>query len=358
MKSEENKNEEVDNIKINPQKKLNFFKRIFISVFKVEKYGEFILEKTKVSIKYFFKLMLLVSVVVALVTTIKTHTIVTKGFNYLKNEMPDFTLSNGVINFEQDTTGYDKDLDFYVLYHTKSAVTDENINDIEKDIKNYSSAIVYLNDRIVYYNGQNYSYFKYEDLIKEYNLDISNKQDLIDITNRVGPATVDTVYFIASLLSMYIVNIITTIFDIILVFCFGIITARLCGVNMPLSKTLSLSIYSLTLSILLSLAYTVVYTFTDFYIQYFDIMYILVAYVYLIASILIIKSDVIKQKLELQKIVEVQKEVKKQIEEEKEREEKEKKENKKNKEEEGKKEKENKDEEDPIPNIEPDGSEI
>ena len=356
MKKEENQNEVVDNIKINPQKKLGFFKRIQISIFKVENYGEFVLEKTGIAVKYFLKLMLLVAIVAALATTIKTHTIVTKGFNYLKNEMPDFSLSDGIITFEQDTNGYDKDLDFYVLYYTKSDISDSKISDIEKEIQKYSTAIVFLRDRVVYYNGVNYSYFKYNDIITEYNLNISNRQELVNLLDKMGPFSIDLVYFIASLLSMYIVNLITVFFDIILVFCFGIIATRLCGVSMPLSKTFSLSIYSLTLSILLSLAYTVVYTFTNFYIQYFEVMYILVAYVYLIAAILIIKSDVIKQKIELQKIVEVQKQVKKEIEDEKEKEKENKEEDKKdNEKKDGKKKEE---EDNPVLDGEPDGSEI
>ena len=355
MKNKEKQNETVEDIKINPQKRFNFFKRIQISIFKVENYGEFVLEKTGIAIKYLFKLMLLVSFIIALVTTIKIHSIVKKGFSYVQNEMPDFTLKDGIIAFKNDTDGYDKDLDFYVLYRTQNEITDNDIKDIEKDINKYSSAIVYLNDRMVYYNGQNYSYFKYSDIIKEYDFNISNKQELLHVLERVGPVTVDVVYFVATLLSMYIVNIVTIIFDIILVFCFGIIASRLCGVNMPWAKILSLSIYSLTLSILLNTVYTTVYTFTNFYVQYFDIVYILIAYIYLIAAILIIKSDVIKQKLELQKIIEVQKQVKDEIEEEKEKEKEEKKKKKKNNDE---KEDENSEEEDPVIDREPDGSEI
>ena len=324
------KNEEI---KIKPPKKMSFFKRLQISIFKVENYGEFVLEKTSISVQYFFKLMLLVAIIAAIASTIQMHTIASKGYSYLKNEMPNFTLSNGKITFEADTEGYDKDLDFYVLYSTKSELSDNIINDIEKDVQKYSVALIYLQDRVIYYNGEDYFAFKYIDLLSEYNINISNKNDLVNLVDRFGIVGVDLAYFTASLISGYIVNVLTVVFDVILVLCFGIIAIRLCGVNMPFSKILSLSIYSLTLSIILSVIYTAVYTFTNFYIEYFEIMYIVIAYIYLIAAILIIKSDVIKQKLELQKIIEVQKQVKKELEEQKE-------------------------EEDPILNREPDGSEI
>ena len=270
--------------------------------------------------------------------------------------MPDFTLNNGIISFDEDTEGYDKDFDFYVLYSTKSEFADSIINDLKKDVQKYSSALIYLQDRVIYYNGKDYATFKYIDLQSEYNSNISNRYDLINLVDRVGIAGMDLAFFVASFLSGYIINIITIIFDVILVLGFGILASRLCGVNMPFSKMLSLSIYSLTLSILLSSIYTAVYTFTNFYIEYFQIMYILVAYIYIIAAILIIKSDVIKQNMELQKIIEVQKQVKKELEEQKEeREDNKKDEDKKN---EDKKDNENEEENDPIINREPDGSEI
>ena len=357
MKREENKNEVVENIKINPPKKLGFFKRIQVSIFKVENYGEFVLEKTKVAIQYFFKLILLVAIVTAIISTYQVHTMVTKGINYLKNEMPDFNLSDGKITFVEDTEAYDKDLDFYVRYSTSSELSDSVIKDIEKQVQNYSTAIIYLQDRIVYYNGVNYSYFKYSDLMSEYHIDITNKQNLINLIDRIGIYGIDTTCFIASFIASYLVNIINVAFDVILVFLFGMIAARFCGVNMPSTKILSLSIYSLTLSILLNMIYMIAYNLTNFYIQYFELMYILIAYIYLVAAILIIKSDVIKQKLELQKIIEVQKQVKKEIEEQKEEENKE--DNKKDDTESDKKEKDKKqEEEDPILNREPDGSEI
>ena len=348
MKSEE--------IKINPPKKMGFFKRIYVSIFKVENYGEFVLEKTKMAVKYFFLLILLVSVVTAIFSTYHMNTIFTKVFHYIKNEMPDFTLQDGIMSFSENTTAYDEDLDFFVKYNTDVEYSSAVLADTEKEIKNYSVAIAYLQDRIIFYDGEDYATFKYEDILSEYNIQMSNKQELIKQIDSIGIIGLDGAYCAATIFSSYIVNVITVGLDVLLVFFFGLIVAKLCGVNMQSAKVLSLAIYSLTLSIVLSAIYNIVYGFTNFYIEYFDVMYLIVAYIYIIAAILIIKSDVIKQRLELQKIIEVQKQVKKEIEEQKE-DDKEKDKDKDN-EKEGKKEKKKEEEDDPIINREPDGSEI
>ena len=104
------------------------------------------------------------------------------------------------------------------------------------------------------------------------------------------------------------------------------------------------------ISIILSTIYSVVYSLTGFVIEYFDIMYLLVSYIYIIAAILIIKSDLIKQQMELQKIYKVEKEVKKELEEQRENKEKDEKEDEKKDKEET--------EDEPMINREPDGSEI
>lgn len=354
MKNTDN-NEEIKEIKINNSHKKSFFKRVKDAIFKLENYGEFILEKTSVSITFFLKLMLLVSIIIAAVSTYNFNIIVTKGFSYIKNELPDFNYSEGKVDFSQYKEAYDEDLDFYTIINTKGKLNDNIEADLINKVKDYELSLILLQDKLILTEYGQAVEYKYVDLEQQYDINTLNKQDLVSMLDSIGVFGINSTYFIASLLSLYIVNAITIFVDVLLVFVFGLIISKLCGVNMPSSKVLSISIYAMTLSILLSTAYSVVYSLTGFVIEHFNIMYLMVAYVYLIAAILIIKSDVIKQKMELQKIIEVQKQVKKELEEKKQEEE-----NKKTDKEDDKKEKKKKDseEEDPIVNREPDGSEI
>ena len=70
----------------------------------------------------------------------------------------------------------------------------------------------------------------------------------------------------------------------------------------------NMSIYAITLSIMLKAIYVVITMLTNFEIKYFELMYIAVSYITLAAAIFLIKSDVIKQHLELMKIIEESKE--------------------------------------------------
>ena len=98
----------------------------------------------------------------------------------------------------------------------------------------------------------------------------------------------------------------------------GWFAARICGVGFKMNPMMSLSIYGLSLSIVLDLLFDVIYVMTGFTVQYFNVIYLLIAYVYIIAAIFMIKYDLIKHTEELKKIIEVQKQVQKDLAEEKE----------------------------------------
>ena len=78
----------------------------------------------------------------------------------------------------------------------------------------------------------------------------------------------------------------------------------------------NMTIYALTLSTILNILYIFVNILFNFNIQYFSIMYVTVATIYLLAAIFILKTDLMKKQVEVMKIVEAQQIIKKELEEE------------------------------------------
>ena len=75
----------------------------------------------------------------------------------------------------------------------------------------------------------------------------------------------------------------------------------------------NMSVYAVTLSTILYIAYITVNIFINFEIKYFEPMYITVATIYLLASIFMVKADLIKRQSEVIKIEKVQKIVKEEL---------------------------------------------
>lgn len=338
----------------NSQGKIGFFKRIKIAVFKLEEYGVFLGERVTKSFKYFFLLILLVTAATVIAGTYDFYKMVNTGINYVKNEMPDFSYSDGNIKFENNVEAYDHDYEFKLYINTDDEISEETVESYKKDVYSVQDGLILLKDKFIYIVQSDSFENTYVNLFKIYEMEISNKQDLLGIINTVGVSNILLIYFVSSLISMYFVNIITIFMDLLLIAIFGYVASRLCGIKFKMAPMITLSIYALTLSIILSGIYNVVYILTGFVIKYFNIMYLLIAYVYIIAAIFMIKYDLIKQSQELQKIIEVQKQVRKEAEENQEEIPEEKEKDKKDKKEEQPPvEAPNEDE-----NKEPDGSEI
>jgi hypothetical protein len=112
---------------------------------------------------------------------------------------------------------------------------------------------------------------------------------------------------------MYLLTIIS---NVVLLSFFGYITTLLARIKMRYVAVFNMSAYALTLSVILNMLYVAVNIFVTFNMEYFQVMYVAVAAIYLVAAILILKADFMKKQLELMKIAEAEAIVKKEMEQE------------------------------------------
>ena len=160
--------------------------------------------------------------------------------------------------------------------------------------------------------------------------------------------------FIMIALYLFVLYFISIWLDIVLLGAFGFFTALFMRLHLRFSAMCKVALHSLTLPILLNAIVIVIESFTTFRIQYFEVMYIAIAYIYIITAILMIKSDLIKNQKELTKILQEQEKVKEELEKQGEKEE-EKEEEKQKKEENEKKEEKEDQEKDKNVGQEPQG---
>lgn len=344
----------------NSNEKIGFFKRIKIAVFNLENYGIFLGERVSKSFSYFLLLILLITVIIALAGSYNFYNMLTTGIKYISNELPDFSYNDGILNFQDKVEAYDHKYKFKLFIDTSDNVSDDTLNNYKNDIYSTDEGMILLKDKLIFMIADDDIEANYSDIISTYNFNISNKQALLDSINSLGTPRIVFIYVLSNFISMYAINLITILMDLLPIAIFGYIAARACGIRFKFAPMFTLSIYALTLSILLSGIYETVYLLTGFVVKYFNVMYLLIAYIYIIAAIFMIKYDLIKQTQELQKIIEVQKQVKKEAEEQEQTDEKE---DKKDKEDKENKEDNKKEEKPPVEvpeeeNKEPDGSEI
>ncbi len=344
---------------------MNFFKRLKTAIFNLDEYGIFVEEKLSVSIKYMFLIITFTSIVLSIITTMRFSKELEKGLNYFENEFPNFSFENNVLKLDNYAEGYDEEYDVKIIADSTPNLDKSKINSYLNSTNDVSTALIVLSDKIIYRSYDLKNEYEYKNLISTLDIKIATKQDIINYFNSIGGSNAIMVTgLIVSFLVLFIENLIEIISYTILVSIVGLIVGRICGIAMKNSVAITLAIYSLTVSVLCSFIYFIVYNYTGFEIKYFSAMYLMIAYVYIIAAILILKTDLMKLSQDLMRIKSVEEQIKdemkqKELEEEQEKE--------KNKDEDDDKKTDDgkgdnkKDEPNPEvkqPDIEPNGSEI
>lgn len=324
-------------------KKIPFFKRILYSIKDFEKYQIFAFEKLTQALKYFLKFVIIYAIIVLISLAPSVIKELNSGIEYFKNEIPEFEFKENKLSMNsQELISLENKESSIILIIDTNTNEQAKIDEYTKKIGGYSNGILLLNDRMIYKQGTsiNTKMVTYEQLSNQVDLSDFTKQTIVDQINEIGNTKINIYISIMLFIEIYTTYFIEALIMALEIGLFGFIISRISGIKLKFVNCYNIAIYSLTLPTILNALAIALKMFLNFEIQYLDIMYMLIAYVYVIAAILMIKSDLIKRHIELMSI---QAQIKKEIEDRKKEKEETKEEEKKeeNEKKDDKKEKEN-----------------
>ena len=126
--------------------KKGFFKKVWNSISKIEKYPDMAAEGLGRAFIYMCKLVAILAIVICLGIMYQTYQMIQEGTNYLQNEFPDFSSEEEIIIPEENS---------YVgktIIDTK--VQDEQtINSYINEIEDAGNGIIILKDKIILKNN-------------------------------------------------------------------------------------------------------------------------------------------------------------------------------------------------------------
>lgn len=334
-------------------KKTGFLKRIFYAIKDFEKYQEFALENKVIVVRYIMKLILILALTISLCFMFRFANIVKQGINYFRNEFPNLYFLNNELTVESDTPiihEVGEEFEGIIIVDTLSI--DEG-NDYKDKLNMYENGVVFSKNSLTLKNVNGSNTYSYSSIADLYEIHDFTKQDLEGYLTNKNVYSFYLSLFMIMLLYTYVIYFITTILDAVMLAIFGFLSSRISRVPLKFSVIYKMSIYALTLPIILNIVYIIINSATGFTIEYFDWMYTAISFVYLITAVLMIKDNMIKQQIELLKLEEEQKRIreeqKRKEEEEKEKQEQERREKEKQKREKEEKKKEGKTKQDPAP---------
>ncbi len=340
-------------------KKEGFFKKVWYSITKIEKYPEMAAQGLGKAFSYICKVVAVLAIVLCLGTMYQAYQIMQEGVEYLQNEFPEFSYKDGTLTIDAESPITISAEDSYVgevIIDTKTE-DEKTINQYVAQVEDYGDGIIILKDQVKVKNAAvtgTISY-EYKQILDQMGITEFQKQDVINYMNSSQMINLYISIFITIFVYSFTMYLLTTLSNAIFLAVFGYLTTWIARIRMRFVAVFNMAVYSLTLSTILNIMYITINIFVPFTMEYFQVMYVTVAAIYLIAAIFLLKSEYIKRQMELMKLAEAQEIVRKEI-EEKEQEEKEKREReeekKKRKEKDRKEEKNNKGKQ----NGEPQGS--
>ena len=308
----------------NKPQTINFFKKVWYSITKFEKYPEMATEGLGSAIKYLAIISLILTFFVVIGSTIEMNKLVQNVATYIEDNIPEFSYENNQVTMQTEEPIVIDDIQYPNI--NKIVIETKAETDSEKQLAKQTNEIVgttiyFFKNQILLAKKQDDSKieeqsYSYKDFIAGYtqeNITSFNKAELIEY---MRSANMNSYYMrYAMSLSMYllVLNILVALLDVLQLAVLGWITAFTARIKMRFVAIYNMAVYSLTLSMILNIIYVVINYFTKFTIEYFQVAYIAIAYIYLAATIFILKDDFMKKQEEISKIKEEQKKVREEI---------------------------------------------
>lgn len=330
-------------------RKEGFFKKVWNSITKIEKYPEMAAQGLGKAFSYICKVVAILAIVVCLGMMYQAYQMVQEGVQYLQNEFPEFSYKDGILTIQSEepiTISAENSYVGEVIIDTKTE-DEKTINQYVTQVEDYGDGIIILKDQVKVKNAavMGTINYEYKEILGQMGITEFQKQDVINYMNSSQMINFYISIFITIFVYTFAMYLLTTLSNAVFLAVFGYLTTWITKIRMRFVAVFNMAVYSLTLSTILNMMYIAINIFVPFTMEYFQVMYVTVAAIYLIAAIFLLKSEYIKRQMELMKIAEAQEIVRKEL-EEKEQEEKEKREReeekKKRKEKDKKEEKKNK----------------
>lgn len=297
----------------NELKSKGFFKTIWYSIDKIEKYPELAAEGFIKAIRYLVKLIAILAIIISAVSVYKSSAEFKEIAQYIDEKAPNFTYKDNVLTSEEAEDVIRNESEEFGKVIIDLKVTDENqIEAYVNEIGNEESGMVILNNQLIIKQGtQGNIRYSYEDLLKQMGVTEFNKQQLVDYLSGTAMMNIYLGLFVSLFIYSFVIYFINTLINVLALALFGYLATFIMKMKMRFVAIFNMAIYSITLATLLNIIYAIINGIFNYQIRYFDIMYTMVSAIYMVAAIFMLKADFNKKQGEVQKIVEVEKTIKK-----------------------------------------------
>lgn len=240
----------------------DFFNRVSYSITNVNKYPEMALEGAGKAFKYLLIFTLIFGMIGGLGFTFNIKSGLDQIIYLTITELPEFRITNGELDVEGEMPIVYGDNEFVVIIDDTGNTTTDVLDD-------YYGGFLFLKDGVAQKTTFQITEYKYED----FGLAHYEKQDLINLIAKIEGVSI--IGLIILLVFYLIIFYIGKMIGSLLLTIIGLVLAAIQKSEVPFAKLYAMSIYALTLPILLAITLS----FFDFNLKWY--FYYGIASVYL-----------------------------------------------------------------------------
>jgi len=295
-------------------KKINFFKKVWYSITKFEKYVEMSLEGTGRALKYLLQILSIYVLIIACIGIYNTNESLNSFVKNIEENAPEFKYTEGqmTLSENQENKVYvvdDLSLNFgkiiIDLNTEDESVVAQHEEQIINDSETGNMGFIVLKDKVIQIakliegsEAETKVSMTYDEIMLNFfgQTDIEiTKSSIIDLLNGSGRTSIFIVNFFANFIAYFIIYLSSGLIYTLILGFIGYISAKITKLNLKFSHIYAMSIYAFTLSNILNMLYFIANYFAGITIRYFDVAYIAIAYIYLVTVLFLIKTDFLRK---------------------------------------------------------------
>lgn len=283
-----------------------FLERVWNSIVNFDKYEEITTISTKSSIAYIAILILIFATIITFSATFKYTSMTNNAITQISNSEADFSIS------KEDGLVISNDNKQYTLEKNNvKIILDATASDntmYSNEMNEYKGCFILLLKDTFYFKiskNNNIVSYDYNDFFTLANMESINKNEIIEKYNS-HKNNIIYIFIIYIFITIFITYFISALVDILALVLIGKIVTKICGMKISFSGLFSIAASALTLSILLECIYLTINILTGFTIKYFQIMYLMIAIIYMISAIVLLRTRFRRIMQELLKLQEIQ----------------------------------------------------
>lgn len=249
--------------------KINFFKKIYISLFKTPKYSEIQKEGIKQALKYIMGVLLILGAIYSGILTYKMSGNANKLKSYLNENLPKLKYENKTLNVEADKRIVLDDNSVKVNFGGQIVIdTITNYDELVEEYKNKKEATILLTaEKFTTINSEGIVQENtYDDIIKKYlgqEPNTLDKDTLLYLFDNISYSYYFVVYTIAYIMAHLIIVVALSLIISLIIY----LVNKVKKINIKFGTIYTMSIYALTITMIAFFAANFVPVKIKMYIQ-------------------------------------------------------------------------------------------